>query len=235
MGRECVSEARLGCGAGVCTPLQGLPGPRGQGGGAQGVGGAGAPGPRVGGWGLGPLALAWTRARTAQRVRTLSSVPALLCQWLLGPQAPDPSGGWAKDVGCHFIVSWWLVREVTEAGTAASPQSCFSASLTPLWPSRAALPWGSGAPAPSIPEQSAASFPNSGSCCVSVLHPSEAVAGLASLWPHVALVSAGGCGAEAMSAQGGGLWPEGKGAMGGSWPMGASRGACREGTLVLLK
>ena len=64
----------------------------------------------------------------------------------------------------------------------------------------AALPWGSGTPALSILEQSGALFAAARSRCFLALYPWGAVARSASPWPRVALVSAGGCGAEAMSA-----------------------------------
>ena len=93
----------------------------------------------------------------------------------------------------------------------------------------AALPWGSGTPALSILEQSGALFAAARSRCFLALYPWGAVARSASPWPRVALVSAGGCGAEAMSAVVAGCGLRGAGGLsagggGVSWPLGVWEG-----------
>ena len=79
-------EERAGCGARVWTLLQGLPRSWGRGGVSRRREIVVPPE-----WGAGDLrlpVLVWARARTTKWARTLSSVPALLCQWLLGPRGP---------------------------------------------------------------------------------------------------------------------------------------------------
>ena len=221
-------EEKAGCGARVWTLLQGLPGSWGRGGVSRrreivvppqgGSGGPVAPCFRVG---------------SSQGHQVGQNVVFRPC--VAVPVAPGASGP-LTPLGAVAETELLLYCKLAAVLRAAGGRNdCLTTelllSLSDPWarPTVAALPWGSGAPAPSILEQSGTLFAAARSRCFLALYPRGAVASSASPWPRVALVSAGSCGAEAMSAVVAGCGLRGAGGPsagggGGSWPMGVWEG-----------